>query len=128
MEAMSTKLMERRSMEYLLGDRTSACLHSCTGRTALRLPAANSRISPWIKRSSHFGCKGTVRTVYSIFMVSTRESVLLAAIDLIIREGVDSLTLDRVAREAGVSKGGLLYHYAGKEQLIAGLVGLLMAG
>ena len=59
-------------------------------------------------------------------MVSTRESVLLAAIDLIIREGVDSLTLDRVAREAGVSKGGLLYHYAGKEQLIAGLVGLLM--
>jgi squalene-hopene/tetraprenyl-beta-curcumene cyclase len=52
--------------------------------------------------------------------------VLQAAIDLIIREGVDSLTLDRVAREAGVSKGGLLYHYAGKEQLIAGLVELLL--
>ncbi|GEM_PF-159488 len=59
-------------------------------------------------------------------MASTREAVLQAAIDLIIREGVDSLTLDRVAREAGVSKGGLLYHYAGKEQLIEGLVGLLM--
>ena len=59
-------------------------------------------------------------------MASTRESVLQAAIDLIIREGVDSVTLDRVAREAGVSKGGLLYHYAGKEQLIVGLVDLLM--
>jgi AcrR family transcriptional regulator len=32
------------------------------------------------------------------------------------------LTLDAVAKKAGVSKGGLLYHFPGKDDLIRGLI------
>ncbi|CAN5783832.1 TetR family transcriptional regulator [soil metagenome] len=38
------------------------------------------------------------------------------------RDGVAALTLDAVAAESGVSKGGLLYHFATKEHLLHGLV------
>src|SRR5579872_2398620 len=55
-------------------------------------------------------------------MTATQDSILETALDVILREGVGALTLDRVAREAGISKGGLLYHYAGKEELIAALI------
>jgi AcrR family transcriptional regulator len=54
--------------------------------------------------------------------VQTRDHILDAAATVIMREGSGSLTLERVAREAGVSKGGLLYHFAQKEQLIQALV------
>jgi AcrR family transcriptional regulator len=36
---------------------------------------------------------------------------------------VRGLTLEAVAREAGVSKGGLLYHFASKDELLTGMVG-----
>lgn len=36
--------------------------------------------------------------------------------------GVERLTLEAVAREAGVSKGGLLYHFPSKEALVIGLI------
>jgi AcrR family transcriptional regulator len=39
------------------------------------------------------------------------------------RDGAQALTLDAVAAEAGVSKGGLLYHFASKRELLDGLVG-----
>lgn len=55
-------------------------------------------------------------------MSSARERVVDAAIALAARDGVPALTLDAVAAEAGVSKGGLLYHFASKEALLAGLV------
>ncbi|MFN3323201.1 MAG: TetR/AcrR family transcriptional regulator [Bryobacteraceae bacterium] len=54
--------------------------------------------------------------------LATRESILRAAETVAIRDGGNSLTLDRVAREAGVSKGGLLYHFSSKEELLRGLV------
>lgn len=54
--------------------------------------------------------------------VSTREKILLAACQLIARDGVSKLTLDMVAQEAGVSKGGLLYHFRSKDALITGMV------
>lgn len=50
-----------------------------------------------------------------------------AAAALVVRDGAGSLTLDRVAREAGVSKGGLLYHFAGKERLIQALIERMIA-
>ena len=52
----------------------------------------------------------------------TRSAILDAAYRVVARDGADALTLDAVAREAGVSKGGLLYHYRGKDALIAGLI------
>ena len=36
--------------------------------------------------------------------------------------GVDALTLDAIAKAAGVSKGGLLYHFKSKEGLVEALV------
>lgn len=54
--------------------------------------------------------------------VSTREKILVAACQLIARDGVSKLTLDMVAQEAGVSKGGLLYHFKSKDALITGMV------
>ena len=41
---------------------------------------------------------------------------------MIRRDGAQALTLDAVAVEAGVSKGGLLYHFASKRALLDGLV------
>jgi AcrR family transcriptional regulator len=44
---------------------------------------------------------------------------ILDATEVIVRDrGVAALTLESAAREAGVSKGGLLYHFAGKEALL----------
>jgi AcrR family transcriptional regulator len=52
----------------------------------------------------------------------TRSIIFEAASDLISREGVSNFTLEAVAREAGISKGGLLYHFASKRKLIEGLI------
>jgi len=51
-----------------------------------------------------------------------RERVLDAFEAILIDEGGRAATLDAVARRAGVSKGGLLYHFASKDDLAAGLV------
>lgn len=52
---------------------------------------------------------------------NTRETLLHAAAQVILDRGVEALTLDAVAHQAGVSKGGLLYHFPNKNALIAGL-------
>lgn len=54
-----------------------------------------------------------------------REKVLDAYEALVIADGERSATLEAVARAAGVSKGGLLYHFASKEELEAGLLARL---
>lgn len=51
-----------------------------------------------------------------------REAVLDAFESLLIAEGERAATLDAVARLAGVSKGGLLYHFPNKEAMIAVLL------
>ena len=53
---------------------------------------------------------------------SKRESLLAAAGRVIQRSGSSALTLDAVAAEAKVSKGGLLYHFASKEELVSALL------
>ncbi|MDQ3791692.1 MAG: TetR/AcrR family transcriptional regulator [Actinomycetota bacterium] len=60
--------------------------------------------------------------------ISTREEILLAADRVVVDGGVSGLTLEAVAREAGVSKGGLLYHFPSKEALILGMIGRLVEG
>ena len=52
----------------------------------------------------------------------TRAKLLDAASAVIRRDGPQALTLDAVAAEAGVSKGGLLYHFASKRDLLDALV------
>jgi len=52
----------------------------------------------------------------------TRSRVLDAAEHIVQARGVPALTLDAAAREAGVSKGGLLYHFASKEALLQALM------
>lgn len=51
----------------------------------------------------------------------TIEAILQAAERLIAEKGVYLLTLDEVAARAGISKGGLLHHFASKQALILGL-------
>ena len=52
----------------------------------------------------------------------TRQNILAAANGLILTQGAEHLTLEAVAQAAGISKGGLLYHFPSKEALVAGLV------
>lgn len=56
-----------------------------------------------------------------------RERVLDAFEAILIDEGERTATLDATARAAGVSKGGLLYHFGSKEELAAGLLERLEA-
>ena len=57
--------------------------------------------------------------------VDARTRILDAAERIVQAKGVPALTLEAAAREAGVSKGGLLYHFASKETLLMGLLGRL---
>lgn len=54
-----------------------------------------------------------------------RTRILDAAEAIVRARGVPSLTLEAAAREAGVSKGGLLYHFASKEALLSALLSRL---
>ena len=52
----------------------------------------------------------------------TRRRLLDAATAVVRRDGARALTLDAVAGEAGVSKGGLLYHFKTKRELLEGML------
>jgi len=58
----------------------------------------------------------------------TREAILRAADRVVVEGGVSGMSLEAVAREAGISKGGLLYHFPSKEALISGMIGRLIEG
>jgi AcrR family transcriptional regulator len=52
----------------------------------------------------------------------TRDRLLDAAGAVIRRDGAQALTLDAVAAQAAVSKGGLLYHFKNKQELVQAMV------
>lgn len=54
-------------------------------------------------------------------MSSKREAILDAYRDAIAERGISTATLEAVAARAGVSKGGLLYHFPSKQALTDGL-------
>lgn len=58
---------------------------------------------------------------------SARDRILDAFQQLLVTSGERSATLDAVAAAAGVSKGGLLYHFASKDALVEGLIGRVQA-
>ncbi len=59
--------------------------------------------------------------------VIAREAILRAAEAVVVEAGLVHLTLEAVAAKAGVSKGGLLYHFPSKEALLQGMVAHLLA-
>ena len=57
----------------------------------------------------------------SMVAADTKTLLLKSTSRIISERGFGRLTLDAVCKEAGVSKGGLLYHFQNKEALIQGL-------
>ncbi|GAA1980058.1 TetR/AcrR family transcriptional regulator [Amycolatopsis minnesotensis] len=56
-----------------------------------------------------------------------RDRVLDAYEEILIDTGPGTVTLEAVAAKAGVSKGGLLYHFGSKDALVDGLTKRLIA-
>lgn len=54
--------------------------------------------------------------------LETRQHLLAEAGNLIVEQGLANLTLEAVAKAAGVSKGGLLHHFPSKQSLLDGLI------
>jgi AcrR family transcriptional regulator len=80
------------------------------GRPARLTPAA-ARGAPATPREQH---RERLRAL-------TRQSILQAAEAVLLRDGLDALTLDAIAAELGLTKQGLYYHYPSKEALLAEL-------
>ncbi|WP_159942699.1 MULTISPECIES: TetR/AcrR family transcriptional regulator [unclassified Nocardiopsis] len=53
---------------------------------------------------------------------NTRDRILDALQDILVSEGYSGVTLEAVARDASVSKGGLLYHFPSKAAMLNGLI------
>lgn len=53
---------------------------------------------------------------------SQRDRIVDAYVDHVVSEGPETVTLEAVAARAGVSKGGLLYHFGSKEALLGGML------
>ncbi|MDR6908528.1 AcrR family transcriptional regulator [Rhodococcus fascians] len=51
-----------------------------------------------------------------------RDKSLNAFVKLVLEQGEKAATLDAVAAAAGISKGGLMYHFPSKEALVEGLM------
>jgi len=58
--------------------------------------------------------------------LSTRDKIIDAAMSIVRDQGVAKLTLDEAAKVAGFSKGGVLYHFKTKDDLIRGMVATLI--
>src|SRR5947209_16988408 len=52
--------------------------------------------------------------------------ILEAAERVIVESGVEKATIEAVAREAGVSKGGVLHHFPSKDAIVIALVARLI--
>ncbi|WP_211746162.1 TetR/AcrR family transcriptional regulator [Paenibacillus sp. Marseille-Q4541] len=60
---------------------------------------------------------------------NSKRNLILSAASLIVnKQGVEKLTLEAVAKEAGISKGGLLHHFPNKEALLKAMVEELTNG
>ncbi len=53
---------------------------------------------------------------------TTRDSLLEVAETLVVEHGVGSLTFDKLAAKAGISKGGVLHHFHNKDELVTAMV------
>ena len=53
---------------------------------------------------------------------ASKPAILAAAASIVAQNGASNLTLDSVAAEANLSKGGLLYHFPNKNALLEGML------
>ncbi len=51
-----------------------------------------------------------------------RQAILAAAIGVFAQEGFDAATTDDIARAAGLSKGGLYWHFKSKDDILAAIL------
>lgn len=54
--------------------------------------------------------------------LETKIKIIKAANQLLEEQETSKFTLEEVAKKAGVSKGGLLYHFSSKRELIQGML------
>lgn len=59
---------------------------------------------------------------------SNRELIIEAAERLVAEQGAAHLTFDALGQETGISKGGLLYHFASKDALLTAMLERMVAG
>lgn len=52
----------------------------------------------------------------------TKDTICEAAICIAGRDGLLAMTLENVAKEAGITKGGVMYHFPSKEELMRGVL------
>jgi len=50
----------------------------------------------------------------------TKDKICEAAVEIARRDGLLAMTLQNVAREAGITKGGVMYRFPRKDELIRG--------
>lgn len=53
---------------------------------------------------------------------SSREQIMDAAEQIVLEEGASHMTMDAVATKAGVSKGGLIYHFPSQRDLLQAML------
>lgn len=63
----------------------------------------------------------------SFIEVARRTQIVQAAIDVIAELGYAHATLEQIARRAGISRGLISYHFAGRDELIGQLVAEVFA-
>ena len=67
---------------------------------------------------SHRATSTTCATLTNVAFTETQEQILDAAMQIIVRDGLEETSMRAVAEEAEVSLGLLGYHFEGKENLI----------
>jgi len=79
-------------------------------------------ILTWENRSLRLESIPSGRYTFIMTKNTTQQSIIAAARRIVQRDGVAHLTIEAVAREAGFSKGGVLYHFPTKDSLIEGMI------
>jgi len=59
-----------------------------------------------------------LRTEQPLWESFKRQSIQQAVIQLMFRDGLDAVTMERVAQEAGIAKGTVYLHYRDKQELL----------
>ena len=58
---------------------------------------------------------------------SSRDRIVAGALTVIERDGIDGLTFEALAEQVGLTRGGIVYHFRTREDLVAGIASDLLA-